>query len=107
MAENKRDLLFNIKEPLEMTVDEFDELWPRVSNVWVGYDRNMLANGNSWRVWACRLAKHNKSSTRKEDIPAEKRRKTMIREGGLCKSKIKVTHLASVQKACICEIYAC
>lgn len=104
MAENKRALLFNVNEPLEMMLDEFDELWPLVSNVWVGWDQNKLANGDSWKVWICRLAKHNKSSVRKEGIPDNKRRKTMIREAGLCNSKIKVTHLVSVQKACICEI---
>ena len=79
----------------------------RVSNVWVGYDRNTLANGDSWRVWVCRLEKHNKSSKRKEDVPVEKRRKTMIREAGLCNARIKVTHLASIKKACIWEISAC
>jgi len=47
----------------------------------VGWDQNRLANGDSWKVWICRLAKHNKSSTRKEGIPDNKRRKTMIKTG--------------------------
>jgi len=33
MAANKRALLFNVNEPLELTLGEFDELWPLVSNV--------------------------------------------------------------------------
>jgi hypothetical protein len=103
MEENKRTLLFNINEPFDMTVCEFDTLWPLVSNVWLGWTQNKLANGDTWKVWACRFTKHNKSSTRKEGIPDNKRRKTMTREAGLCNAKIKVTHLTSVQKVCACE----
>src|SRR5215204_1585653 len=88
MNEGKRALLFDVDEPVELTVDEFDELWPCVSNVWVSWDRNTRANGDSWKVWICRLAKHNKSSTRKEEVPSNKRRKTLVREAGLCDTKI-------------------
>ena len=102
MEENKRALLFNVKEPFEMSIEEFDNLWPFVSNIWVGWGQNSLANGDSWKVWSCRFAKHNKSSTRKEGIPDSKRRKTMVRQAGLCDMKIKVTRLTSVQKVCAC-----
>lgn len=100
MEESKRALLFNVNEPLEMTSHEFAELWALVSNVWVGWNQKKLVNGDSWKVWTCRFEKHNKSSTRKEDVPDEKRRKTMIRDSGLCNAKIKITHLDSVQKVC-------
>ena len=102
MEENNRALLFNVKEPFEMTSAEFDDLWPLVSNVWVRWGASTLANGDSWKVWSCRFAKHNKSSTRQEGIPDIKRRKTMVREPGLCDSKIKVTHFVASQKVCIC-----
>jgi hypothetical protein len=102
VVEDKRDLLFNVSKPLEMTCSEFDAVWPLVSNVWVCWNKKKLANGDSWKVYTCRFEKHNKSSTRKDGIPDNKRRKTMVREAGLCHSKIKVSHLASVQKVCAC-----
>jgi 2,5-diamino-6-(ribosylamino)-4(3H)-pyrimidinone 5'-phosphate reductase len=100
MGENKRALLFNVKEPLEMSIAEFDDLWPSVSNVWVQWSQNTLANGDSWKVWSCRFAKHCKSSTRQEGIIDSKRRKTMVRQPGLCNMKIKVTRVVATQKVC-------
>ena len=70
--ENSRTLLFNIKEPFEITFNEFDELWPLVSNIWVGWNQSKLTNGDSWKVLSCRFTKYNKSSIRKEDIPINK-----------------------------------
>jgi hypothetical protein len=98
MEEDRRAMLFNVKEAFEMPSNEFDALWPLVSNVWVKWDQYKLANGDSWKVWSCRFAKHRESSTRKEDVPDNKRRKTMIRSAGLCNSRIKVTRFASAQK---------
>ncbi|CAG8709186.1 12873_t:CDS:2, partial [Cetraspora pellucida] len=40
---------------------------------------------------------HNESSTRKEGIPSEKRRKTKVRPAGQCFAKIKVLHLVTDQ----------
>lgn len=100
MEEDKRAVFFNVKEPFEMSAEEFDELWPLVSNIWVGWGRNTLDNGDSWKVWSCRFAKHKKSSTRKEGVPDNKRRKTMIRQAGLCDMKIKVTRFAAAHKVC-------
>ncbi|CAG8502496.1 6013_t:CDS:2, partial [Scutellospora calospora] len=54
-------------------------------------------NGNSWKVYTCRLTKHNESSTRKEGIPSEKRRKTKVRPADQCSAKIKVFHLVTDQ----------
>jgi hypothetical protein len=105
MEENKRARLFNVKEPFEMTSAEFDDLWPLVSNIWVRWGASTLANGDSWKVWACRFAKHNKSSTRQEGIPDNKRRKTMVREPGLCDSKIKVMRFEASQKVCTCRCH--
>ena len=47
MEENKRALLFNVKEPFEMSIEEYDNLWPFVLNIWVGWGQNSLANGDS------------------------------------------------------------
>ena len=34
----KRNLLFNVNQPLELSIEEFDkEWWPLTSNVWTGF----------------------------------------------------------------------
>lgn len=98
--EDKRACLFNVNEPFELTFPEFDELWPLVSNVWVSWDQGRRVNGDSWKICACRFLKHKKSSTRKDGLPDNKRRKTMIRSAGLCDAKIRITRFASDEKVC-------
>ncbi|CAB5190677.1 unnamed protein product [Rhizophagus irregularis] len=70
----KRILLFNVNQPLELSIEEFDkEWWPLVSNIWTGgFSCKNNVNGDSWKVFVCRFKKHNKSSTQKEGIPNEK-----------------------------------
>jgi hypothetical protein len=95
----KRNLLFNVNQPLELSIEEFDkEWWPLVSNIWTSYSCKNNVNGDSWKVFVCRFKKHNKSSTRKEGIPNEKRRVMKIRPADLCSAKIKVQRYFSEQK---------
>ena len=95
----KRIRLFNVEQPLELSMKEFDEeWWPLVSNVWTGYSYKNNVNGDSWKVFVCRLNKHNKSSTRKEGVPYEKRRVTKIRPSNMCYAKIKVQRYAFEKK---------
>src|ERR1043165_6694127 len=69
-----------------------------MSNVWTRYNYKNNVNGDSWKVFVCRLNKHNKSSTRKEGVPYEKRRVTKIRPSNMCYSKIKVQRYAFEKK---------
>ena len=81
-ADEKRVRLFNVGDSFEISMTEFD-----VSNVWTeksGY------NGDSWKIFTCRFAKRTTSSTRKEGVPADKRRKTKCRPADLCRSTIKI-----------------
>lgn len=95
----RRTLLFNVEQPLELSIEEFDkEWWPLVNNIWTKFSCKNNVNGNSWKVFICRFNKPNKSSTRKEGIPHEKRRITKIRPANLCFAKIKVQHYTSEQK---------
>ena len=97
--DQKRNRLFNVNQPLELSMEEFDkEWWPLVSNIWTGYSYKNNVNGDSWKVFVCRFNKHNKSSTRKEGIPYAKRRITKIRPAKLCFAKIKVQRYASEKK---------
>jgi hypothetical protein len=69
-SNEKRALLFNIKNTLEILEEEFDDSWwPLVSNVWTQFNSCKLINGDSWKVFACHFTKHRESSTRKENIP--------------------------------------
>ncbi|GES99088.1 hypothetical protein GLOIN_2v1777773 [Rhizophagus clarus] len=98
-ANQKRALLFNINEPLEILIQEFDnDWWPLVSNIWTGFSYRNHVNGNSWKSFTCRFTKHNQSSLRKEGIPLEKRQKMKTRPPELCFAKIKVSQFISEQK---------
>ena len=100
--DQKRVLLFNIDQPFEIPMQEFDEeWWPLVSNIWTKFNNRNLVNGNSWKVFACRFTKHNASSTRKEGILSEKRRKTKIRSANLCSAKIKISRFVAEQKVLV------
>ncbi|RHZ51439.1 hypothetical protein Glove_478g118 [Diversispora epigaea] len=95
-SDEKRALLFNIKNTLEISEEEFDNSWwPLVSNVWTQFNSCKLNNGDSWKVFTCRFTKHRESSTRKENIPIKKQRTTMIRPANICHAKIKVICMTS------------
>src|SRR6266542_3198746 len=95
-ADEKRVCLFNVGDPFEISLAEFDEhWWPLVSNVWTEKDGYEKANGDSWKIFICRFAKHTISSTRKEGVPADKRRKTKCRAADLCRSTIKICRFHS------------
>ncbi|CAG8814317.1 39920_t:CDS:1 [Gigaspora margarita] len=80
-------------------MDDFDHAWwPLVSNIWTRFSYKNHANGNSWKVFAYQLMKHNHSSGRKEGIPLKKRRKTKIRLPNLCSAKIRVLYFVKAQK---------
>ncbi|CAG8836986.1 20060_t:CDS:2, partial [Gigaspora margarita] len=89
-------LLFNVSEPFEVSMHDFDhEWWPLVSNIWTRFSYKTHSNGNSWKAFACQLTKHNHSSGRKERIFLEKHRKTKTCPSNLCFAKICVLHLES------------
>ena len=47
-SDEKRALLFNIKDTLEISEEEFDNSWwPLVSNVWTQFNSCKLNNGDS------------------------------------------------------------
>src|SRR2546423_3087357 len=98
----RRNLLFNVEQPLKLLIEEFDkEWWPLVSNIWTNFSHKNNVNGNSWEVFICQFNKPKKSSTRKEGIPQEKRHITRIRPANLCFAKIKVYRYASEQKVLV------
>ncbi|RHZ78348.1 hypothetical protein Glove_165g82 [Diversispora epigaea] len=98
-SNQKRILLFNVQQPFEVPMKEFDdEWWPLVTNIWIKFSHKDNVNGNSWKTFVCRFNKHFQSSTRKEDIPSTKRRKTKVRTANLCFAKIKILRFDAEQK---------
>jgi hypothetical protein len=92
----KRMCLFNVNEPIELPIEEFEKSWwPLVTNIWTQYNSYKFVNGDSWKIYVCRLAKHRESSTRQEGISIDRRRQTSARPSDLCNAKIKITWLMS------------
>jgi len=89
--QNQCELIFNVKELLKMTIKNFNELWPQVSNIWAIKRTGEPQDGEPWKVYNCRLLKRIKSSIRKDEVPENKHHKTNIRDSGQCFSEIKIT----------------
>ncbi len=48
ISDQKRALFFNINQPFEIPLEEFDNNWlPLVSNIWTRFAYRNLNNGNS------------------------------------------------------------
>ncbi|RHZ76840.1 hypothetical protein Glove_188g37 [Diversispora epigaea] len=71
-SDEKRALLFNIKNTLEISEEEFDNSWwSLVSNVWTQFNSCKLNNSDSWKVFTCRFTKHLIRMTSKKLIQIE------------------------------------
>lgn len=87
-----RQRLFEVREQVELKVDEFERYWPFIDNVWVRQHR--AGTDKTGRVttdyYACRLQRPTytprKSDARPEGKPL---RKKQTREGGTCQMRIK------------------
>jgi len=88
-----RQRLFEVKDKIELQIDEFERYWPYVDNVWVrqhkaGTDKTGRAFTD---YYACRLQRPTYTpkpvdSPRREGQPT---RKKQIREGGTCQMRLK------------------
>ncbi|MCJ1399632.1 2,5-diamino-6-(ribosylamino)-4(3H)-pyrimidinone 5'-phosphate reductase [Xylographa trunciseda] len=85
--------LFEVREPIELKIDEFEHYWPYTDNVWVRQHR--AGTDRSGRVttdyYACRLQRptytpRKADPTRPDGKPL---RKKQTREGGTCQMRIK------------------
>ncbi len=94
MEQADRSRLFNVPEPFGISGEEFERLWPLVTNVWTYYSSGFPANGDNWTAYVCRLLKHRRSSTRQDGVEPEKRRKTNIRDAQLCSAKIRIKKIS-------------
>ena len=90
---NVRQRLFEVKEKVELRIDEFERYWPYIDNVWVR--QHKAGTDRSGRVitdyYACRLQRPTyqpkaAEAPRREGQPT---RKKHIREGGTCQMRLK------------------
>ncbi|RHZ75009.1 hypothetical protein Glove_218g18 [Diversispora epigaea] len=82
-----------------MPMKEFDdEWWPLVTNIWIKFSYKNHVNRNSQKTFVCRFTKHFESSTCKQNILSEKRRKTKVRTTNLYFAKIKISRFVAEQK---------
>lgn len=88
-----RQRLFEVKDKIELQVDEFDRYWPYVDNVWVR--QHKAGTDKTGRVitdyYACRLQRPT-YTPKAVDVPkreGQPTRKKQIREGGTCQMRLK------------------
>lgn len=87
-----RQVMFECKDPIEISLEEFETYWPFIDNVWVKQRSNSSKEGHcTTDYYMCRLRRPTHRSTETHPLPEGKRpRKKRVREGGVCNFQIKV-----------------
>lgn len=87
-----RRVLFECKDPIEISLEEFETYWPFIDNVWVKQRTNASKEGHcTTDYYMCRLRRPTHRTSETRPLPEGKRpRKKRVREGGLCNFQIKV-----------------
>ncbi|KAJ5180759.1 hypothetical protein N7492_003969 [Penicillium capsulatum] len=87
-----RRVLFECKDPIEISLEEFETYWPFIDNVWVKQRSNASKEGHcTTDYYMCRLRRPTHRASETRPLGEGKRpRKKHIREGGICNFQIKV-----------------
>ncbi|KAK2843906.1 hypothetical protein FQN49_005958 [Arthroderma sp. PD_2] len=87
-----RHLLFEVKEPIELSVDEFTMYWPFIDNIWVKQRSSSTKDGlYITDYYMCRLRRPTCKRPPQRPLPDGKRpRNKVVREGGTCNFQIRV-----------------
>lgn len=87
-----RQVMFECKDPIEISIEEFDTYWPFIDNVWVKQRSNSSKEGHcTTDYYMCRLRRPTHRTSETRPLPEGKRpRKKRVREGGVCNFQIKV-----------------
>ncbi|OAX79253.1 hypothetical protein ACJ72_06429 [Emergomyces africanus] len=96
-----RQVLFELKDSVEMSVEEFHTYWPFIDNVWVKQRSNSTKDGlTTTDYYMCRLRRATCKPTASRPLPQGKRaRKKMVREGNQCNVQIKVVKFEGAYSA--------
>jgi 2,5-diamino-6-(ribosylamino)-4(3H)-pyrimidinone 5'-phosphate reductase len=87
-----RQVMFECKDPIEISTEEFDRYWPFIDNVWVKQRSNSSKEGHcTTDYYMCRLRRPTCRPKLNRALPEGKKgRKKSVREGGICNVQIKV-----------------
>lgn len=87
-----RQLLFELKDPTEISLEEYERYWPFIDNVWVKQRSNSTKDGHmTTDYYMCRLRRPTCKSSQMRPLPEGKKpRNKAIREGSACNVQIKV-----------------
>ncbi|KAE8348105.1 dihydrofolate reductase-like domain-containing protein [Aspergillus coremiiformis] len=87
-----RQVMFECKDPIEISLKEFETYWPYIDNVWVKQRSNSSKEGHcTTDYYMCRLRRPTHRTSETRPLPEGKRpRKKRVREGGICNFQIKV-----------------
>lgn len=88
-----RQRLFEVRDKIELHVDEFERYWPYIDNVWVRQHRAGTDKTGRFATdyYACRLQRptYTPKDTDKPRPEGRPSRKKQIREGGTCQMRLK------------------
>lgn len=88
-----RQILFELREPIEMSLDEFAIYWPFIDNIWVKHRPQSTRSGvYVTDYYMCRLRRPTCKTKQQKPPPAEgkKPRAKAVREGGTCNFQMKI-----------------
>ncbi|KAL1845712.1 hypothetical protein Plec18167_009212 [Paecilomyces lecythidis] len=86
-----RQVLFECKDPIEISFEEFETYWPFIDNAWVKQRSNSSKEGHcTTDYYMCRLRRPTRISQSRALQEGKKPRKKSSREGGFCNFHIKV-----------------
>lgn len=88
-----RQLMFEVRDPIELSLEEFDKYWPYVDNVWLkkrSYS-NVSSSTSTYRCRLCRLRVRPSRAGPPEE--GKKSRNHPVRERGNCKMQVKVVRV--------------
>ena len=95
-----RQKLFDVDDPFEMSVTQFDMYFPFVDNVWRKTRSLEPQTENVSEMYCCRLKSSGqpKSTTPKPPVEGKQQRRKRKREDKTCSMMIKVTYLNGPEK---------
>lgn len=87
-----RQRLFEIKDRIEIHLEEFERYWPYVDNVWVRQHRATADKRGKYvsDYYACRLHRPTYTPSKESRPEGKPTRKKQSRQGGTCQMKLKV-----------------
>ena len=91
--------LFNIEIPLTFTMQEFEEKWTEVDNIWTqfGVTKLLKKDPSGWtKTYDCRFRKRRAYTKKNLDIPVDKQRKTSSWEANLYEAQITITFKSGI-----------